>query len=58
MRRKKRKAIMTLLALGTVLGYLGGAASIACRARMHHRKHFKEMVADTCVTAAERVYRR
>lgn len=58
MRPRKRKVIMTLLALGTVLGYLGGAASFACRARLHHRKHFKEMVAETCVSAAERVYRR
>jgi hypothetical protein len=49
----KRKALIALLALGTVGGYAAGFASMSCRAK-HRRAAFEDHVADVCVRAAQR----
>ena len=51
----KRKALIVLLALGTV----GGYASALCNSRWHrhHRQEaFERHVADVCVDAAHRAW--
>lgn len=47
----KRKILIAVLGLGTVLGYGAGFASLRCRAA-HRREAFERHVASVCVDAA------
>lgn len=47
----KRKALIVLLGLGTVVGYGSGVASMRCHAKMR-RAQFEEHVAKVCADAA------
>jgi hypothetical protein len=47
----KRKILIALLTLGTLGGFAGGAASLAC-ARHRHHAAFEQHVAKLCADAA------
>ena len=47
----KRKILIALLALGTLGGFAGGVASLACHRRSHHAQ-FERHVAKLCADAA------
>ena len=47
----KRKLLIVVLGLGTVLGYAGGFRSMRCHARAR-RAHFEQNVARLCADAA------
>jgi hypothetical protein len=47
----KRKLLIVVLGLGTVLGYGAGFRSMRCHAR-ERRAHFEEHVAKVCANAA------
>lgn len=47
----KRKLLIAVLGLGTVLGYTGGFLSMRCHARAR-RAHFEQHVAKVCADAA------
>lgn len=51
----KRKLIIGLLGLGTVVGYGSAFASARCKAH-HRRAHFEHRVSEICTSAAMRVY--
>ena len=50
----KRKALIALLALGTVGGFASGFRSMGCRAK-HRQQAFERHVAEVCVQAAKNV---
>lgn len=52
----KRKLIMAGLALGTVVGFGSGIASMTCH-RHHRRAHFKHFVTDVCADAIRKAER-
>jgi hypothetical protein len=49
----KRKALIVLLALGAVGGFVGGIASMRCHSRGRHA-YFKEQVTQVCAEAMRR----
>ena len=51
----KRKVIIALLGVGTLVGYGSAFASARCKAH-HRRAHFEERVSEVCTSAAMRVY--
>ena len=53
MRHVRRPFLMALLAVGTVVGYGAGFASLHCR-HSCHRQSFEQHIADVCVGAAKR----
>jgi hypothetical protein len=46
----KRKALIALLALGTIGGFGSGVFSM-CRHRQHHRARFEQTVTNICTNA-------
>jgi hypothetical protein len=53
----KRKAVIVLLALGTLGGFASGFASMRCRAHGRHA-YFKQQITQICADAVHRAQAR